>query len=179
MEKIFQNKNLNTNGVNRKSIEQLSNYLTNAHLPFAQTLRFKWNKEVMQVNYQLRYGHKNSATITSPASFELIQTLITVLATNSPDALLDYLKSDDLGEVILNDERLDLFYQFLESDSKGEIRPDWIDDNGTRYACVSFQLAKMRSVDFCLPKNIAVQGALKNMGCPFDKEALTLSITNN
>lgn len=169
----------NTNGVNRKSIEQLSNYLTNAHLPFAQTLRFKWNKEVMQVNYQLRYGHKNSATITSPASFELIQTLITVLTTNSPDALLDYLKSDDLGEVILNDERLDLFYQFLESDSKGEIRPDWIDDNGTRYACVSFQLAKMRSVDFCLQKNIAVQEALKNMGCPFDKEALTLSITNN
>lgn len=132
----------------------------------------------MMVNYQLSYGHNNSVTITSPASHELIQTLTTVLATDNPNALLDYLASDSLGEVIERDARLDLFYQFAESHYKGEIRPDWTDDNGMRYVCMTFHLAKRRTVDFCLPKNIGMQVALRDTGCPYDSSALTLNPNN-
>jgi hypothetical protein len=41
MVEIIQKQNVNTTNVNRAAIEQLLDYLTNAHMPFAQTMRFK------------------------------------------------------------------------------------------------------------------------------------------
>ena len=163
------------NSIEINALKQLESCITNVQKPWAITLSFKFKDEALITNIELSFQHNMKFKFRSFATNELIQVLITTLSTDNTEELNTYLNSEDFGNIITTDEREDFFKQFLNSECKGIIRPDFITDNGNRYICVDFELAQRRIIKFCLPKNINIQMALRDANLPYDPEILTIN----